>query len=198
MPGSSAGGPCIAVVIGLSASVSQRRLHVRRLGLGFRLCIFGGGGGDDGVGSGGGRRRRLRVSADESLGVTASVSWNKVLQISLSFVGVYSGAGVGSVSCTGVWFFFLGVAAGVLFAGFGVAAWCSGKVEAGGRGAELGEPTTDDLSSRVSCNFPKIGVRSLFSKGEDGRLKIRRVAHQGRSYTYLLMSVDIDDFMQNQ
>jgi len=46
--------------------------------------------------------------------------------------------------------------------------------------------------------FPKIGVRSLFSKGEDGRLKIRRVAHQGRSYTYLLMSIDIDDFMQNQ
>jgi len=66
-----------------------------------------------------------------------SASWNKVLQIYLSFVGVYSGASVGSVSCSGVWFFFLGVASGVLFAGFGVPAWCSGKVEAGGiRGAD--------------------------------------------------------------
>jgi len=134
------------------------------------------------------------------LGETTEASWNKVLQISLSFVDVYSGAGIEPASCTGVSFFFLGIASGVLFAGFGVAAWCSRsrKVEAGGRGAESGEPTTDDLSSRVSCNFPKIGVRSLFSKGEDGRLKIRCVAHQGRSYTYLLMSVDIDDFMQNQ
>ena len=162
------------------------------------LTFSSAGGGGDGVGSGGGRWRWLGVPADDSSGETASALWNKVLRISLSFVGVYSGAGVGSVSCTGVWFFFLGVAAGVLFAGFGVASWCSGMVEAGGRGAESGEPTTDDLSSRVSCNFPKIGVRSLFSKGEDGRLKIRRVAHQGRSYTYLLMSVDIDDFMQNQ
>ena len=88
---------------------------------------------------------------------------------------MYSGAGIGSVSCTGVWFFFLGIASGV-FAGFGVAAWCSGKVEAGGRGAESGEPATAIRSSRISCSFPKFGVRSLISRGEDGWLRTRSVA----------------------
>ena len=121
-------------------------------------------------------RRRIQFSRRHLLGETASSSWNKVLQTSLFFVGVYSGAGVGSVSCTGVWFFFLGIASGV-FAGFGVAAWCSGKVEAGGRGAESGEPTIDVRSSRISCSFPKLGVRSLISKGEDGWLRFRCVAH---------------------
>ena len=80
------------------------------------------------------------------------------------------------MSCTGVWFFFLGVAAGVLFAGFGVAAWCSGMVEAGGRGAESGESTTAVRSSRISCSFPMFGVHSLISTGEVGWLRIRRVA----------------------
>ena len=106
----------------------------------------------------------------------ASALWNKVLQISLSFAGVYSGASVGSVSRTGVWFFFLGVAAGALFAGVGVAAWCSGMVVAGGRGTESGESTTAVRSSRISCSFPMFGVHSLILTGEVGWLRIRRVA----------------------
>ena len=133
-------------------------------------------GGGDGVGSGGGRWWWLGVPVDESLGETASASWNKVLQIPLSFVGVYSGAGVGSVSRTGVWFFFLGVAAGALFAGVGVAAWCSGMVVAGGRGTESGESTTAVRSSRIFCSFPMLGVHSPISTGEVGCLRIRRVA----------------------
>lgn len=42
-PGSSAGGPCIAVDLGLCASVSRQRLRGRRLGFGLPLRIFGGG-----------------------------------------------------------------------------------------------------------------------------------------------------------
>jgi len=133
-------------------------------------------GGGDGVSSGGGRWWWLGVPVDESLGETTSASWNKVLQIPLSFVGMYSGAGVGSVSRTGVWFFFLGVAAGALLAGVGEAAWCSGIVEAGGRGAESGVSTTVVRSSRISCSFPMFGVHSLISTGEVGWLRIRRVA----------------------
>ena len=33
------------------------------------------------------------------------------------------------------------------------------------------------LSSTISCSFPKFGVRSMISKGEDARLRIRCAAH---------------------
>ena len=115
--------------------------------------------------------------ADDSLRETALATRNKVLQISSSFVAVYSGGGVGSASCTGVWFFFLGVASGVLLASVGVTAWCSGKMEVGGRGEESGESTAAVLSSRIPCSYPKFGVHSLISSGEDGWLRIRWVAH---------------------
>lgn len=138
-------------------------------------------GSGDGVGSGGGRWWWLGVPVDDSLGEMASASWNKVLQIFLSFAGVYSGASVGSVSRTGVWFFFLGVAAGALFAGVGVAAWCSGMVVAGGRGTESGESTTAVRSSRIFCSFPMLGVHSPISTGEVGCLRIRCVARPGEA-----------------
>ena len=111
--------------------------------------------------------------ADDSLRETALATRNKVLQISSSFVAVYSGGGVGSASCTGVWFF----ASGVLLTSVGVTAWCSGKMEVGGRGEESGESTAAVLSSRIPCNYPKFGVHSLISSGEDGWLRIRCVAH---------------------
>jgi len=113
------------------------------------------------------------------LGETASPLWFSLLQTSPSLADVYSDAGVGSVSYIGVWFFFLGNAFGVVFPGAGVVDWFSGKVVEGGRRAKLEESTADDLSPSISCSFPKLGVHSLISKGEDGRLKIRFAALAG-------------------
>ena len=73
----------------------------------------------------------------------------------------------------------LGNAFGVVFPGAGVVDWFSGKVVEGGRRAKLEESTADDLSPSISCSFPKLGVHSLISKGEDGRLKIRFAALAG-------------------
>ena len=61
------------------------------------------------------------------LGETASPLWFSLLQTSPSLAGVYSDAGVGSVSYIGVWFFFLGNAFGVVFPGAGVVDWFSGR-----------------------------------------------------------------------
>jgi len=41
---------------------------------------------------------RSSIPAGDWLGKTSSASWNKVLQITLFFIGAFSGAGVGSVS----------------------------------------------------------------------------------------------------
>jgi hypothetical protein len=67
--------------------------------------------------------------------------------------------------------FFLGEVTGVFFVRFGVALWCSGMADAGGRRAESREPMTDGLSTEIFCSFPMFAVRSLIWKGDDGGLK---------------------------
>ena len=110
----------------------------------------------------------------------ASLLWNKVLQTSLSFAGVCSGAGVGSGSspCTGVHRWPLSVVVLVLLSlsllgllsGTSVLlvrrSAATGHEEARGCSSSM-VPTADGLLPRISCSL-LFGVRSSFWMAADG------------------------------
>ena len=107
------------------------------------------------------------------LGETASSLWNKVLQTSLSFAGICSGAGVGSVSsCTGASVTYW--AELVLFL-LCVLVLCSGSPRVvgddSGYRAKSERSTADGLFSRISCSLT-FGVHLSIWVGKFGGLKI--------------------------
>lgn len=125
--------------------------------------------------------------------------WNKVLQVFLQLVAIYSGGGGGPVkfellgsvapagasegvgSCTGVWgrhllamssWLWECAASSLSAAVVQVAA--AGQVEARGRTSNK-DPTADDRVSRISCSNPRLGVRSLFWRATVRGLLLQRV-----------------------
>jgi len=88
---------------------------------------------------------------------------------------------------------FLEVAVAFSFGGLGVELRFSGCVDDGGQGAESKDPTTDALFPRISCSFPKLGVRSLIWNGGEGGLKIwGEVPCSGRFWRQLSLGKKIN------